>query len=194
MPPHELNVKNDSIIILQRNLNTQLGFCNGTRLKVIKCLENIIEAECLRSGRKCFIPRIPMSNKLQQYPFELKRIQFPIRLGYAITINKSQGQTLDRVGVFLPQPVFTHGQLYVALSRVRSIKNLKVLILDTPAHGRLTINQNNIYSNNIVYREVLTEIPLIQPIINLNYTNEKEMEIIQTYLNNIDYIINENIN
>ena len=54
-----------------------------------------------------------------------------IRLAYAMTINKSQGQTLDKVGIYLRQPVFDHGQLYVAFSRVRSNENFQVLVILT---------------------------------------------------------------
>uniref|UniRef100_U9UA95 Uncharacterized protein n=1 Tax=Rhizophagus irregularis (strain DAOM 181602 / DAOM 197198 / MUCL 43194) TaxID=747089 RepID=U9UA95_RHIID len=49
-----------------------------------------------------------------------------------MTINKSQGQTLSRVGIYLPEPVFVHGQLYVAFSRVTSHQYIKVLIDNTP--------------------------------------------------------------
>ena len=51
-------------------------------------------------------------------------------LSYAMTINKSQGQSLSMVGLYLSKPVFTHGQLYVALSRVNSAKGLKIPIHD----------------------------------------------------------------
>jgi ATP-dependent exoDNAse (exonuclease V) alpha subunit len=47
-----------------------------------------------------------------------------------MTINKSQGQTLGCVGLYLPRPVFMHGQLYVALSRVKTRSGLKILITD----------------------------------------------------------------
>lgn len=60
------------------------------------------------------------TNEEDDLPFTLRRIQFPIRLAFLVTINKSQGQTFDRVGIFLPSPVFTHGQLYVAFSHVRN--------------------------------------------------------------------------
>ena len=45
-----------------------------------------------------------------------------------MTINKSQGQTLTNVGVYLKKPVFTHGQLYVAMSRVTNKRGLKILV------------------------------------------------------------------
>uniref|UniRef100_A0A453ES80 ATP-dependent DNA helicase n=1 Tax=Aegilops tauschii subsp. strangulata TaxID=200361 RepID=A0A453ES80_AEGTS len=53
--------------------------------------------------------------------------KFPVRLSFAMTINKSQGQTIPNVGVYLPEPVFSHGQLYVALSRATATSNIKVL-------------------------------------------------------------------
>ena len=65
-----------------------------------------------------------------KFPFRMRRRQFPVTLAFAMTINKSQSQTLENVGLFLPIPVFSHGQLYVALLRVKSRSGLKILITD----------------------------------------------------------------
>ena len=51
-------------------------------------------------------------------PFDFKRLQFPVRLDFAMTINKSQGQSLEVCGINLEFPCFAHGQLHVACSRV----------------------------------------------------------------------------
>ena len=89
------------------------------------------------------------------FGFKLKRLQHPLRLAYAMTINKAQGQTLDRVGIFLRKPVFDHGQLYVAFSRVRSMNDVRVLVLNTFNQGYLTSNRNQVFTSNVVYQEVL---------------------------------------
>ena len=68
----------------------------------------------------------------------------PVNVAFAITINKSQGQTLDNVGVYLPTDPFTHGQLHVVLSRVKNKNNTKVVI-----------GSKNYWVKNIVYKEVL---------------------------------------
>lgn len=80
-------------------------------------------------GRRVFLPRIAFQPaEIDKYLFMFKRKQFPVRLSFATTINKAQRQTLDHVGIYHPQPVFSHGQLYVALSKAKSAATVKVLI------------------------------------------------------------------
>ena len=98
------------------------------------------------AGQKVFIPHMVTIPSETQIPFQLKRRQFPIRLSFAMTINKAQGQSVEHVGLDLRTPVFTHGQLYVAVSRVMSVDNIKV-IWDAKNQSPTT--------KNIVYPEVL---------------------------------------
>jgi ATP-dependent DNA helicase PIF1 len=63
------------------------------------------------------------------FPFQFKRKQFPIKLSFAMTVNKSQGQTIPNVGVYPPAPVFSLGQLYVVMSRATSRTNIKIIAL-----------------------------------------------------------------
>jgi hypothetical protein len=131
LPPHMLKLKINCPIILLRNIDPANGLCNGTRLVVRGFQKNAIDAEIVlgqHSGTRVFLPRIPLCpSDEEMFPFKFKRKQFPIRLSFAMTINKAQGQTIPHVGVYLPEPVFSHGQLYVALSRATAAKNIKIL-------------------------------------------------------------------
>jgi len=98
------------------------------------------------------IPRIRLSPNAEILPVPLKRLQFPVRLAFAMTINKSQEQSVKYVGINLQTSVFSHGQLYVAFSRCTSSLNILVLLSEQSQESRRTLN--------IVYKEVLISIRL----------------------------------
>ncbi|XP_074305504.1 uncharacterized protein LOC141640719 [Silene latifolia] len=151
--PHELVVKENSPVILLRNLDPAAGLCNGTRLICKRFFPNMIECEIstgFYTEERVFLPRITLKpSKSSKFPINFQRKQFPIKLSFAMTINKAQGQTLQRAGVYLPKPCFSHGQLYVALSHARSAQELKVL------HNPKAVDTTCNLVKNVVSFEVL---------------------------------------
>ncbi|KAK9056489.1 hypothetical protein SSX86_023850 [Deinandra increscens subsp. villosa] len=151
LPNHRLVLKVGVPVMLLRNIDKKGGLCNGTRLKVVALRNRVIEAEIISGtnvGNRAFIPRLSLTPSDTKIPFKFQRRQFPLAVSFAMTVNKSQGQSLSKVGLYLKHPVFSHGQLYVALSRVTNRNGLKLLVMD--ADGNLTNK-----TSNVVYKEVL---------------------------------------
>ena len=143
--------------MLLRNMDSPSGLCNGTRLIIRQLHDNCIAGEIIGStyaGSVHLIPRVTLSPSDTSSMVKMSRLQFPVRLGYAMTVNKAQGQTLDKVGLFLRDPCFSHGQLYVAMSRVRSPANIRVSIARS-SEGQDVLQDGTAFTRNVVYHEVL---------------------------------------
>jgi hypothetical protein len=113
-------------------------------------LPHVVEIQLIggeHSGKKAFIPHISISPLVEQIGFAMKHRQFPVHLAFSMTINKSQGQSVDHIGLDLRTDVFAHGQLYVALSQCTSSRRVKALFK----------NDANTTTKNIVYPEVLLQ-------------------------------------
>jgi hypothetical protein len=153
-PSHELKIKIGAVYMLLRNINPAEGLCNGTRIIVVECRQYVIVGSIATGnigmhGRQVLIPRCNFTSTETALPFVLKRRQFPLQAAFAMTINKAQGQTLQRVGIFLPRPVFGHGQLYVAMSRCTSFRDVRIMVCNA-----LGV-RNKLFTSNVVYSEVL---------------------------------------
>uniref|UniRef100_A0A183C0L1 ATP-dependent DNA helicase n=1 Tax=Globodera pallida TaxID=36090 RepID=A0A183C0L1_GLOPA len=137
MPEHILELKVGAVMMVIKNISVAHGLCNGTRVQIIALGDNIITCRYIQG------PRAGTEFKMYRHRFRFggrgreatrhgavkwTRLQFPLRPGFVITTHKAQGQTLARVGVHLSSSqCFAHGQFYVAMSRVRTSDDIRVL-------------------------------------------------------------------
>merc|ERR1712083_294509 len=103
-PPHVLELKVGAPFILLRNLDPKNGHVNGARYVIKGVTQRIIHGRLAvgpKKGNEILLPRITLDVKDQQLPFRFTRHQFPIKLAFAFTVHKSQGQSLSKVGIYL---------------------------------------------------------------------------------------------
>jgi energy-coupling factor transporter ATP-binding protein EcfA2 len=154
-PEHSITLKPGCIIMCLRNMMPKEGVLNGTRLEFLAALPRCIVARQLTEPRiRVFIPRITFVIAVPGGAVKVRRTQFPIRVAYSMTINKSQGKTLERVLLDLRCGVFGHGQLYVGIGRVRT--SVSIAILLCPGHKITMLELDELYwVTNVVYPELL---------------------------------------
>ena len=158
MPPHNLNISIGSPVVLLRNIDPDNGLCNGTRLLIKKITSRLLTVTIMNGpneGQDAHICRLDLLTAEGSLPFTLKRRQFPVKLAFAMTINKAQGQSFEICGVYLSNPVFSHGQLYVAMSRAAVAASMKLFIVDRVGKQGNFIQKLGKYTKNVVYQEVL---------------------------------------
>ncbi|XP_054805534.1 ATP-dependent DNA helicase RRM3-like [Prosopis cineraria] len=157
LPPHKLTLKVGAPVMLMRNIDQASGLCNETRLRITQLGKSVIEGIILNGSNqndKVLIHMMDINPSESRWPFKMKRRQFPVSLSFAMIINKSQGQSLHHVRLYLTKLVFTHGQLYVALSRVKDMNGLKILLHGDDCHQKSSIT-------NVVCREIFQKLLLV---------------------------------
>jgi ATP-dependent DNA helicase PIF1 len=166
-PTHRLDFKVRAPLILLRTIDPGRGLANGARLILLSASTHLLRVRVASGshiGTETFIPRCKMSSNAADLPFTLLRVGFPVALAFSLTVNKAQGCTLLRCGIFLPTPVFSHGQFYVAASRVGSAEGVRIVVKHpncasvAPAPAQQQQQQQQLQpvcTANVVYREVL---------------------------------------
>ncbi|KXN91865.1 ATP-dependent DNA helicase PIF1 [Leucoagaricus sp. SymC.cos] len=155
LPLANLVLKVGCPLMLLRNLDPSEGLCNGRQMRLLAICSRVLHCKIISgdtrfANKEVIIPRIQLSPSAETLPIPLKHCQFPVHLAFAMTINKSQGQSVKYVEINLQTFVFSHGQLYVAFSCCTSHYCIRVLLPQ----------QYNNKTVNVVYKEVLAGLDL----------------------------------
>jgi hypothetical protein len=151
LPNHTLTIKTNGVYRLLRNFSLDTGLVKNVHVVVVDIGTHIVTVRLLqprhqhygREGEDILIPRISFLHQLSS-GHTLLCHQFPLAPAYATTFNSCQGLTLDIVGVDLTRPVFSHGQLYTALSRIRH-----------HSHAKIRLRPEETTTSNVTYKEIL---------------------------------------
>ena len=180
--PVELNMrlKIGAQVMFTRN-DMQRRWANGTLGKVAKLTKDEIHVK-LENGDTYVVPCCSWESFTYEYDREQRRLkkdvtgtftQFPLKLAWAITIHKSQGMTFDKMALDLSRGLFAAGQLYVALSRVRSLDGLFLSrnIIPQYAHtSREIITYSNGYNDEqSIHNEIESGTAVYNSLLNNDY-------------------------
>jgi ATP-dependent DNA helicase PIF1 len=151
LPPHSLLIKTNAVFRLLRNFSVDQQLVKNVRVLVTDVGHRIVTVKVLQhresathqAEQEFILPRISFSHQLASGHTLLRR-QFPLAPAYATTMHSCQGLTYNKIGIDLTSPIFTHGQLYTALSRIRSRQDAMIRVCE---------NENT--TKNITYHEIL---------------------------------------
>ena len=151
-PPHELILKKGMPLIILRNINLFAGLANGTRVILLKAYKYSLLCTIMSNQPKdVLIPRIALNIPIESSSVPFVRKQFPVSCSFAMTINKSIGATFNNEGLCMCfHQCWTHGQLYLAMSRVRDGSKITYLVSQDPQ-----THKPNYFLNNVVFPEAL---------------------------------------
>jgi hypothetical protein len=151
VPSHEIKPKKGCVCLLMRNLSVKNGLVKNCRVLIKDLRTHYVSVSVLddsgheQTGEPFLIPRINFEFEPPFTNYTVMRKQLPLRLAYATTFHSCQGLTLDRVALDFRMNIFAHGQLYTALSRVRTSTDARILLTD---HTNTTVD-------NVVYHQLL---------------------------------------
>lgn len=153
LPPFTLRIQQHANYCLLRNFSVERGLVKNVRVKIVhlRVGVHIVSVKLVRNNSTAspnndelfLIPRISFTDSLRSGR-TLLRMQFPLAPAYAATFNSCQSLTLDCVAIDLTHPVFSHGQLHTAMSRVRRRDCIMVRVDD-----------DEVQTSNITYTELL---------------------------------------
>jgi len=120
-----VELKPGAQVLLCANISRESGLVNGSRGIVKKITPDGLPVVKFANGAKGVIGPYSWPTRVGRDGFVVYT-QIPLRLGWAVTIHKSQGMTLDYIQIDLGTTIFTDGQAYVALSRAKTLEGVTV--------------------------------------------------------------------
>lgn len=168
VPPHNIRLKEGDICLIMRPLKSA-GLASNSRVKILSIppglSPRLIKVMTMEDNpRIVFLPRMRFNFALRYTSsYTLTRVQFPLRLCYAMTINKSQGQSFDTALIDMTMATFSHGHSYVALSRIRHYERIRVMVQPSMTYSYHDYDANIMKEmpliTNIVYPKVIQRLP-----------------------------------
>lgn len=154
VPLHELTLKVGDLCILLHNIDKSQGLTNNQRVIIRELNERSVVISIANDPRAQvhYIARLNFRLTIPGTCFEMTRKQYPMKLAYAFTVHKAQGQEMQAVLLDTLAPTFSHGQLYVALSRTRSRHGIAIFQSNEAAL------QDTISADNVVFPELIAQL------------------------------------
>lgn len=158
MPPHDLALKVDMVCFLMRNISKKNKLNNGTVVRIVEILSHTVLVYVFKTKKMHYIPKIYFEANIPGSKMVVSRFQFPLCARYAMTQHGVQGKTLRRVLLDLRQQVFCHGQLHVAVSRVREGDHIRALSLSENIVNNDIENERYSVAINVVYKKLVEDV------------------------------------